>query len=129
MTPSRSGGKTCPPTDDLDRLIHGRLSDPDTAAVTDHVGHCTGCQHKLEELAAEDTRLTDTVRQAAAARPPADSAMWTALSAVEAEVAATALFDSGEFRRSGELKLDFLQPTDTPDRLGRLGTFEIVRVV
>jgi serine/threonine protein kinase len=129
MPPSRSPAGHCPPADDLDRLIHGRLSDPETAAVTDHVGHCTGCQQRMEELASEDTRLTDVVRQAAANRPPADSALWSALSAVEADVA-TGTFDGhGEFRRSGELKLDFLQPAETPGRLGRLGTFEIIRVI
>jgi hypothetical protein len=123
-------GHHCPPDADLDGLIHGRLTDPESAAVTEHVGHCTGCQHKMEELADEDTRLTDVVRGVGTVRPPADSAMWKALSAVEAEGAATATFNGhDEFRRSAELKLDFLQPAETPGRLGRLGTFEIVRVV
>src|SRR5438067_107670 len=123
----------CPPGEELDRLIHGRLTDPEASAVTEHVGHCTGCQQKMEALAAgEDERLTDVVRQAARDRPPpSNSAYWQALSAVEAEVTATALFahDSGDTHPSGELKLDFLQPPETPGHLGKLGTFEILRVV
>src|SRR5437868_6624054 len=123
----------CPPADDLDRLVHGRTSEVEAAVLTDHVGHCTGCQKRLEAIAAgEDDRLTAVVRDVGRVEPPPDSAYWKALSAVAAEVAATGAF--GGSRRSsdnpsGELKLDFLQPAETPDKLGRLGTFEIIRVV
>jgi DNA-binding beta-propeller fold protein YncE len=125
-------GHDCPPADDLDRLVHGRTSDVEAAVLTDHVGHCTGCQKKLEAIAAgEDNRLTDVVREVGRPDPPPDSAYWKALSAVEAEVSATGVFPGPA--RDGwpdeELKLDFLQPSGAPDKLGRLGTFEILRVV
>src|SRR5262245_34542540 len=113
--------KDCPPTTDLDRLVHGRTSDVEAAVLTDHVGHCTGCQQKLEALAAgEDDRLTDVVRDIGRPDPPPDSAYWKALSAVEAEVAATGTFagngTSGE-HPTGDLKLDFLEPAESPERL------------
>src|SRR3954471_10205507 len=84
----------CPPADELDRLVHGRTSEVEAAVLTDHVGHCTGCQHRMEAIAAgEDDRLTDIVRDVGTATPPADSAFWKAMSAVENEVAPTGAFD------------------------------------
>ena len=129
-------GRDCPPTTDLDRLVHGRTSEVEASVLTDHVGHCTGCQQKLEALAGgEDDRLTDVVRDIVRHDPPPDSAYWKALSAVEAEVAATGVFPASAGAKdwpdhpSGEQKLDFLEPAESPSKLGRLGTFEIIRVV
>src|SRR5437870_6020433 len=104
----------CPVTTELERLIGGRLPEPRAAALTDHVGHCPACQERIEALAAGgDKVLTTTVRQCRVHRPPTDSAMWPALSAVEAEVAATAVFGgSGDTdpHSADELDLKFLQP-------------------
>jgi hypothetical protein len=130
---SQPNATTCPPTGELERLIRGRLPEARAAAVTDHVGHCPPCQERLDDLAAGgDGQLTTVVRQCQVGRPPADSAMWPALSAVEAEVTATAVFPDGgdtDPHPSGELSLKFLQPATSPDRIGTLGQFEIVRVV
>ena len=127
-------GHDCPPADDLDRLVHGRASEVEAVVLTDHVGHCAGCQHKMEAIAGgEDRRLTEIVRDVGHATPPAaDSAFWKAMSAVENEVAPTGAFDhdgASGGHPSGELKLDFLQPAESPGQLGRLGTFEVIRVV
>ena len=127
----------CPATVELDRLIIGRLGDARSKAVTAHLDRCPECQLRVESLAAGgDPLLTTTVRQCVAERPPPDSAFWPALSAAAAEVSATALMPppsgstprSGAFR-SGEHKLSFLLPTDTPGRIGKLGQFDIVEEV
>jgi hypothetical protein len=130
MTPD-SPCPDCPPTRELERLIDGRLPDAESAAVTEHVGRCAGCQERLDALAAGgDSLLTTTVRQCSHGRPPADSAMWPALSAVAAEVSATAVFPStGDTRPSGEHDLSFLRPSSLPDKIGTLGEFEIIREV
>ncbi len=121
----------CPPADELDQLIHGRLSSARSAALTEHVGGCLCCQDRMEGVAAGgDPALTSTIRHCDRDRPPAGSALWPALSAVAAEVNGTAIFpDDPETDSSGELKLDFLSRSDSPDRIGTLGPFEIVRVV
>jgi serine/threonine protein kinase len=124
----------CPQTGELERLIRGRLTESRAAVVTEHVGFCSECQDRMESLAAGGDRLlTTTVRQCRAERPPSHSAMWPALSAVAAEVAATRDFpgsvDDTEPLPSGEIELHFLKPTDTPDMIGRLGDFDIRKVV
>ena len=133
MPPDTPNPNDCPPTVELDRLILGRLPEARAKAVTDHLDRCPECQLRMEALAAGgDSLLTTTVRRCVAERPPADSALWPALSAAEAEVAATALMPPpGAVNRrtgppSGELKLTFLRPTDTPGRIGRLGQFDVI---
>ena len=119
----------CPPADELDRLIRGRHTDGDSATLTEHVGHCPGCQERMESLAAGDEpQLASAVRHGDRDRPPSHSAYWKALSAVENEVVTTTHF-SGNGTADRELDLAFLQPTDIPNHLGKLGTFDIVRVV
>src|SRR5690606_4086205 len=82
-----------PPTDELDRLIRGRLPADRVGPVTDHLGECPRCQDRLDAIAAgNDSELIACVRTCGCDRPPPDSAMWPALSAVEAEVSTTAVF-------------------------------------
>ncbi|MGL6095504.1 MAG: serine/threonine-protein kinase, partial [Fimbriiglobus sp.] len=133
----------CPPADQLDRLVHGRLSGPDTAAVTDHLGECAGCQERLEELAtAGDSVLSGAVRHIDTAGPPSESAYWRAAREVQDAVTGdfpkpkAAVTDSRVTDRTApdldahsDVKLDFLQPSPTPGHLGMLGTFDIRRVL
>jgi hypothetical protein len=131
MSSQPCASEDCPPADDLDQLIHGRLSDPQATAITEHVGHCPECQRQMDVLAAgSNPRLTDTIRHFDRDRPADDSALWQALSAAEAEVAVTAVHPGGtDGRRTGDLKLDFLQPADEPGKLGKLGAFDVLRVI
>jgi len=123
----------CPETGELERLIRGRLTESRAAVVTEHVGFCPECQERMESLAAGgDPALTKTVRLCRQQAPPRDSAMWPALSAVAQEVASTGLYSRGadtDAEGSGELDLNFLQPANNPQLIGRLGEFEIKRVV
>jgi len=128
----------CPPSVELDRLIAGRLGYARSKAVTAHLDRCPECQLRMESLAAGgDPLLTTTVRQCVADRPPPGSAFWPALSAAAAEVSATALLPppggstprSGGPPRTGEFKLSFLRPTDTPGRIGKLGQFDVIEEV
>jgi eukaryotic-like serine/threonine-protein kinase len=124
----------CPPTVDLDRLVRGRLTEARTAALADHVGACPNCQKRLELLAGGGEDLAAKLREVERDQPPTDSAYWRALSVVEDEVRLTTLSlnlnnGSGDTNPSGEQKLDFLKPSSEPGRIGRLGTFDIVREV
>ena len=136
MASQLNGSKVCPPTMELERLIRGRLPEARASALTDHLGTCSECQDRMESLAAGgDHLLTTTVRSCRSERAPSNSAMWPALSAVQAEVAQVA--PTAFYSRNGDTDphpstdtdLKFLQPAIDPDSIGRLGAFDIKRVV
>jgi WD40 repeat protein len=125
----------CPQTTELERLIRGRLPDPRAAVLTEHLEFCTECQERMESLAAGgDMTLTKTVRLCREDAPPKNSALWPALSAVAAEVAATGAYTMQEDTPSdstttSNANLKFLKATNTANLIGRLGGFDIKRVV
>jgi len=125
----------CPQTTELERLIRGRLSESRTSALTEHVEVCCECQEHMEALAAGgDLTLTKTVRLCREDLPLQNSALWPALSAVAAEVAATGAYTMREDTPSdaaskSDSNLKFLKPTSTANLIGRLGGFDIKRVV
>src|SRR5262245_23836118 len=123
----------CPPIAELERLVHGRLTDARTAFLCEHIGGCPKCQERLEQLTGSAVELTRCLREAEQEKPPTDSAYWRALAAAEDEIRSTTAFPTnGEIDLTDtddSLKLDFLQPPDKPGRLGKLGQFEVIRVV
>jgi hypothetical protein len=114
----------CPPPDQLVGLIHNDLSADQLAVVADHVGGCDGCQHRLDLLAGGGATLPNVVRNIRAADPPPDSAFWQALA--NAEQALTAAYPDAP---PPDVRLDFLRPAETPGSLGKLGRFDIRRVI
>lgn len=125
----------CPPTADLERLVRGRLTDAKSAALTEHVGSCCACQQRLDALA-DGGDLPQQLRECTKDMPPRDSAYYKALAAAEEELRATTQMFNGDGVAAATetdplagVRLDFLQPTDDPDRLGTLGTFSVLRVV
>jgi WD40 repeat protein len=123
----------CPPTADLERLVRGRLTEARCAAISEHIGACSSCQQRLEALAGGAEELAANLRECTKNTPPTDSAYYKALAAAEDEVRATAAFLNGsagdEAPARVEMELEFLQPTDEPGRLGKLGQFGILRIV
>jgi serine/threonine protein kinase len=122
----------CPPTIDLDRLLRGRLTEAKSAALAEHVGSCSNCQKRLESLAGGGDDLPSKLREAENDQPPTDSAYWRAMAVAEDEVRITTLTiknGSADTSSSGDSKLEFLKPSSEPGRIGRLGSFDIVREV
>jgi WD40 repeat protein len=130
MRPStaKSGCRDCPSRTDLSGLVHGQLSDDRQAELADHIGDCPGCQEQMDSLAtAGDPALSDVVRHIDKAAPPSGSAYWEALD--QAEAAVTQSYPSDPETPSPDVKLDFLEPSPVAGRLGRLSSFDIIRVV
>jgi len=123
----------CPPQADLERLLNGRCTEARNAVLCEHVGACPACQQRLDRLAGSGSDLAEHLRDADAAPAPKDSAYWRAIEDAEDELRKTVLFppggESDTPHPEGDLKLDFLQPADKPNRLGKLGPFDIIRVV
>jgi WD40 repeat protein len=126
----------CPPPGELERLIHGRCTDARNASLCEHVGSCPACQQRLDKLCGSCSEFAEHLRDAEKETPPSNSAYWKALESAEEELRQTVLVppSNGEATGDtpvpdGDLKLDFLQPPDKPDRLGKLAQFDVIRVV
>jgi eukaryotic-like serine/threonine-protein kinase len=120
----------CPTPDDLLRLAKGRLPESRQAALTSHLDVCRPCQLKLDELASEgDKKFSSSIVHVDRSEPPVDSAYWNAISKAEQSLTTTHSGELDTIPMAGDLKLDFLQKTDTPGRIGRIGSFDVIRVV
>jgi WD40 repeat protein len=129
--PSHTTTTECPSIADLERLVRGRLTEARASAIAEHVGACSGCQERLDIISGAKEGIASNLRECARAMPPSDSAYYKALAVAEEEVRVTAAYLNGSADTHPVVddRLDFLQPTDEPGRLGKLGTFSIIRLV
>ena len=105
----------------LAKLLSDELPELEEARATDHISHCSTCRSRLQELAAGNDWWQETSDQLQGSRWQDDGTLWLTSR------------DFGE--RAGEIteplstSLDFLEPSDNPAMLGRLGTYEILAVI
>lgn len=120
----------CPESQHLRQLLDDSLVAGEVEKLTQHLGHCTTCQQVLERLAAGDPTLLQVVAVSAHGKPAPESAYWHALRDLEQIATRTTPAPSAtpmpEFDpRSSK----FLDPPIQAGNLGRLGRFEILRVI
>jgi eukaryotic-like serine/threonine-protein kinase len=134
---------TCPGPDRLQGLLDGSLSAGEQSTLTDHVGSCPNCQGRLDALAAGDLAWSPAaLRQGDEDRPPANSAFWATVSDLARGAPgrddtprpspartppAVTVAEAGA--ESGEVSLDFLDASDSPEYVGLLGHFGITSVI
>jgi tRNA A-37 threonylcarbamoyl transferase component Bud32 len=120
----------CPNADCLRRLLDGRLSTAEEAALTTHLDACPDCQQKLERLAAGEPDGLEVVRYIdRTPRPDKGSAFWPALQQLAVEVASPEPPTTAERQADDGPSLSFLGPPEAPGMLGRFGHFDVVRVL
>jgi eukaryotic-like serine/threonine-protein kinase len=118
----------CPTRHELRELIHNDLPGDRADEITAHLSDCPGCQRAMDTLATgESPVLAEAVRHIDRIDPPRHSALWQALDHSLSVVTRARAED--DTVRSGDLKLDFLSRSSTPGRIGRLGGFEVNRVI
>jgi hypothetical protein len=119
--------------------IDGVLSEDERASLIAHLDGCPSCQCALEESACGGSSLLRAAAQTGRDRPPSHSAYWAAVKRVAeatpppawaaAELATRTETPPPEPGTSGDIPLDFLQPSENPEFLGRLDHFNVVGVV
>jgi serine/threonine protein kinase len=124
----------CPSVDELARLLVEPDVDLAESDIVEHVGECSGCQMRLEKLADSDSQIVQLVEHIDQALPNRESAYWPAMQAVQefADSADTPTYVPRTTPRApskSDDSLDFLEPSDDPAYLGRLGHFEIARLI
>jgi eukaryotic-like serine/threonine-protein kinase len=116
----------CPSQDELKGLLQGDLPEPRQSLAQDHVGGCNHCQKLLDNLATgEKPHLSSLVLHIDRIQPKSDSAYWAALNRVGS--ALTEQFPPEN--TPTDLNLDFLQKSDIPGRIGRIGSFDVIKVI
>lgn len=112
-----TGGK-CQQSSRLELLLHEQLSEGDESAVLHHLSECEKCRRALESLAA-------------------GSALWGELPEQLAhrleKAGATDVFDGGDRTDQTPIEVERLQeylgPSDDPNMLGRIGSYEVCGLV
>jgi hypothetical protein len=116
----------CPSGDALTGLVRGQLPADRQQVLAEHVGRCPGCQTRLDAIATDgDPHLSDVVRHIDKSGPPSDSALWPALNKMEG--ALTTAFPVTP--PPGDVRLDFLRPSEAAGAIGRISSFDVKRVI
>ena len=103
---SQSKLQTCVDEQCLQRYLREELGEREDQQIRQHIGQCDQCRQSLQRLAADD-------------------AMWDGLRDLDAPT-------TGHEADAGTQihpVVDLLAPTDDPDSMGRLGSYEILGII
>ena len=115
--------KLCPNATRWQEFIGGGLSEQDQQELNRHLEACARCQQTLDNLTASNQSWADVARHLG----DAQSAVARA-SSPNTNTSPT-VDPSLEPPDDDDACLGFLQPSDKPDSLGRLGHYEILEVI
>ena len=116
---------SCDPT----RLHVLHTEDEDSAVfrrLKQHVDHCPECQQKLLEMSSECDIVSEACEALRTQGDIETDAEWMQSSVV---IQLDSLQSEGNVIDSETITLDFLAPSSQPDLLGRLGRYEIERLI
>ena len=117
----------CPPAELLKALLDGTLPEDQQLPTQSHVDGCAACQHVLETLVAGTESWDAAVGHLRGKSAPPDAAI---LSAAIRNLKADEFIEASAREGSAAMKpLDFLEPSDQPGSIGRLGVYEVSEVV
>jgi serine/threonine protein kinase len=122
----------CPNDEELRRLVRGHLTDARQSILCDHLCACPECQARLEEIASNGDKLfTGCIKELKRPPVPKESAYWSAISQVEVSITGTHVDTDGDTLppQPADRNLDFLEPTKSPGRIGKIGPFEVIEEV
>ena len=109
-------------TQRLQKLFRDELSAQDESRIAEHVESCAHCRTQLEEFAAEKTWWQEASKRLRGGEWRTDDGTLEFT---------TQDLDAGLTTHSDTWisSLDFLEPSDNPASLGRLGAYEVVEVI
>ncbi len=129
----------CPSCHELEQLLDGSLSSDQQQSCQQHMDNCACCQAKLEEIATGGSNFSQVVQGLNQADPELTSAYWPAFRAAGKALAdslsaaprlnAPRLDTPDAGTRTRDTSLNFLLPPTDPAYLGRLGHFDVMRVL
>lgn len=108
----------CDP-ESLQQLLDESLPEPLESAVSDHLASCPECRRNLEELAAGKEWWNEASQRLSRSAAEGDGARSCGASS----------HDDDAHHFATDFAVDFLEPSDDPAALGRLGEYEIFEVL
>ena len=124
MTESQNA---CPTSGQLKTLLDGSLTVPEQSAMQGHVDGCAACQQALEALVAGSESWDAAVGHLREETPQPDGVkLAEALQNMKRDEFVDAAWQQSA---TSAKPLDFLEPSDQPGSIGRLGVYEVTEVV
>lgn len=102
--------------DILQKLLTESLPEPDEQAVSNHLAVCPACRQQFEVMAASNDWWNEACQRLSS-------------SADRTTRALSLIPDDDDLQFSNDFAVDFLDPCDSPEALGRLGEYEIVAII
>ena len=121
----------CPTSDQLKSLLDGSLTEPEQTAMQGHVDGCPSCQAALERLVAGTESWDAAVGHLRDETPQPDGPVLAeALQQMKQDEFVEAAWQGAASVANWSTKpLDFLEPSDQPGSIGKLGVYEVSEVV
>jgi serine/threonine protein kinase/tetratricopeptide (TPR) repeat protein len=116
----------CPDAGRWQLLLEGNLPEEEKTNLDQHLEACELCQQTVDGLVADQASWSDMARHLSDARPEIESAQNRTQCAHRDPRAPDTALDIPE--GDGD-PLSFLQPSNKPESLGRLGHYEILEVL
>jgi len=120
--------QTCPNPRMFRELLEGLLTESDQTQLATHLDTCEQCRLKLEELTGELPIPPQVARHPNQDSEPTETALFEAIKSMGHELP----FDDQthiEEPDESDFSIDFLDPSQQPDSMGRLGPYEISEVI
>ncbi len=106
------------------KIIHHQLDDLLAAPVLDHIESCVYCQQRLDQLAADDSEWQQLACQLA------EPALYREAGKHDLESVHKQSFTTTRFLGDmSELAKQLLSPPNHPEMLGRIGRYEVERLI
>jgi len=110
----------CPERAVLQRLLEGSLSGPEQAAIEHHLGTCDACQTRLDGMAGGGLNLQGQMRNLRRDPAPESPGLKRVIGVLKDELEPDMDATSSTVSAPPEI-LGFLDPSDAPGDLGKLG--------
>lgn len=123
MTPSTS----CPDSAELKALLDGTVPTDEQAELNSHLESCSHCQQSLEALVAGKETWSGMAQNLSQSEARSDADLERLMEEVKRPGQGREA--DPESPPAEELILDFLDPSDNPEHLGRLGHYDVIEVV
>ena len=119
--------RDCPTSEQLKLLLDGTMAEAEQAAMQGHVDGCAACQQTLETLVAGTESWDAVVGHLRDETPqPSLAGMAEAIDRLKRDEFVEAAANQAA---AGARSLDFLEPSDQPGSIGKLGSYEVSEVV